>query len=259
MNYKEIVYEVKDNICTITLNTPEKHNRLTKNGMRELISALETAKDDGEVRVIILTGAGDKAFCAGAEISEYKGLNIAQIRDKNAAYCKLCKTFTTLGKPCIAAVNGYALAGGCGLAILPDITIASENAKIGVPAAKIGMMDMMVSAGLRRAVGRKKALEMLLFGDMIDAHEAERIGLFNKVVPAGKLTEEVMKMAHRITEESPIALKLGLEAFYTSEDMENYKALDYLCEMAAMMTRTEDSQEGVLAFFEKRKPVWKGK
>jgi len=259
VSYEEILYEIKDGIAKVVLNRPEILNRLTNRAMLELIDALDSAKNSEEVRVIIITAAGDKAFCAGADIGEFKGLIASESREKNDLYGKLIKLFPALGKPCIVAVNGLALAGGCGLAISADITIASENAKLGVPEIKAGLWSMMASAILRRVVGRKKAMELLLTGDMVDAHEAERIGMVNKVVPKDKLQETAWQMASNLVDKSAVIIKYGRDAFYSTEDMELLKAIDYLRDAAALSFVTEDSREGVAAFLEKRKPVWKGK
>jgi len=180
-------------------------------------------------------------------------------REQYGLYAKLSLAFPSLGKPSIAAVNGLALAGGCGLAIYPDITIASENAKFGVPEINVGIWSMMVSASLLRAVGRKKALELMCTGEIIDAYEAQRIGLINRVVPADQLENAVMDLAEKFKNKSPAIMELGLNAFYTMADMEFTKAVMYLREMVVLLLSTEDSQEGVTAFLEKRKPKWKGK
>lgn len=259
MTYKNIFYEVKEKVAWITLNQPEKRNPLSNLTMRELIDALEKAKAEGGASVIVITGAGEKAFCAGADIGEFRGNTVPENREQYGLYARLCLTFPALGKPSIAAVNGLALAGGCGLALYPDITIASEKARFGVPEITVGVWPMMVSASLYRAVGRKKALELMCTGEMIDAHEALRIGLVNRVVPPDQLQSSVMDLAEKLKSKSPVILKLGLDAFYTMADLEYSKAVIYLREMVALLLNTEDAQEGVTAFVEKRKPVWKGK
>lgn len=259
MLFENILYEVKENVGKIILNQPEKRNALSRQTIKEIIDALERSKDDEDVRVIVITGAGDKVFCAGADINEFKGNTVLENREQYGLYAKLCLTFPSLGKPSIAAVNGLALAGGCGLAIYPDITIASENAKFGVPEINVGIWSMMVSASLLRAVGRKKALELMCTGEIIDAYEAQRIGLINRVVPADQLENAVMDLAEKFKNKSPAIMELGLNAFYTVADMEFTKAVMYLREMVVLLLSTEDSQEGVTAFLEKRKPKWKGK
>ncbi len=259
MLFKNILYEVKENIAKITLNQPEKRNPLSGQTLKEIIETLEKSKDNNEVRVIVITGAGDKVFCAGADINEFRGNTVLENREQYGLYAKLCLAFPSLGKPSIAAVNGLALAGGCGLAIYPDITFASENAKFGVPEINVGIWSMMVSASLLRTVGRKKALELMCTGEMIDAYEAQRIGLVNRVVPADQLESTVMDLAEKFKDKSPAIMKLGLDAFYNMADMDFSKAVMYLREMVALLLNTEDSQEGVMAFLEKRKPQWKGK
>jgi enoyl-CoA hydratase/carnithine racemase len=255
--YLDILYEVKDEIANIELNQPEKRNRLSNRTLWEIIDALERAKDDNDVKVIIITGKGEKAFCAGADIQEFLGnTNIAN-RKQYEAYAKLCTIFSTLGKPSIAAVRGWALAGGLGLAIYPDITIASENAKFGTPEINVGVWPMMVSASLLRTVGRKKALEMMLTGDILDAQEAKAAGLVNKVVPNDQFDKEVMELANKLKEKSAVIMKLGRDAFYTMMDMEFNMAVEYLKEMIVVLLGTEDAQEGCRAFLEKRKPTWK--
>jgi enoyl-CoA hydratase/carnithine racemase len=241
------------------LNQPEKRNPLSRQTLKEIIEALEKSKNDPEVKVVVITGAGDKAFCAGADINEFKGDTTLKNREQYGLYAKLCLTFPSLGKPSIAAVNGLALAGGCGLAIYPDITIASENARFGVPEINVGVWSMMVSASLIRVIGRKKTLELMCTGETIDANEAHRIGLVNRVVPLEELEGIVAELAEKFKSKSSSIMKLGLESFYTMADMDFTKAVMYLREMVVLLLNTEDAQEGVKAFLEKRKPIWKGR
>jgi len=259
MVYKNILYELSDGVAWITLNQPERRNPLSTQTMKEIIDALMKSKEDDKVRVIVITGAGDKAFCAGADINEFRGNTALENREQYGLYAKLCLAFPSLGKPSIAAVNGLALAGGLGLALYPDITIASEGAKFGVPEINVGVWPMMVSVSLFRAVGRKKALELMCTGDFIDAREAERIGLVNRVVPSNQLRGAVSELTEKLKGKSPSIMKLGLDAFYTMVDMEFSNAIMYLREMIVLLLNTEDAQEGVMAFLEKRKPNWKGK
>ena len=259
MTYKDILYEIEGGVAQLTLNIPEKMNRLSNETMKEVVAALTDVKVDESVKVVVIKAAGDKAFCAGANLADFKGLSAVEGRKVFSAFADLSRIFINLGKPSIAAVNGLALAGGCGLAIYPDITIASENAKFGLPEINVGVWSCMVSSSLPRMMGRKKALELLMTGDMIDAHEAERIGLVNRVVPHDKLEETVMDMARKISKKSPVVMSLGRDSYYTMLDMEFDKAVTYLLEMLALIIGTEDCQEGVTAFMEKRKPVWKGR
>lgn len=258
MTYEEILYEVEEGVAKITLNRPEVRNRLSTKMIGEILEALDRARNDAEVRVLIITGAGDQAFCAGADISEFQtrpALEHRRIYDKHA---RLPKAFRELGKPSISAVNGLALAGGLGLAIYSDITIASDRARFGTPEINIGVWPMIVSATLRRVIGRKRTLQLMLTGEIIDAHEAERIGLVSEVVQHDRLMNRAMEIAGKLKAKSPVILKLGREAYYDTEDVEFDKAVNYLRDMVLLLLATEDAQEGVRAFLEKRPPVWKG-
>ncbi len=258
MAYKDILYEVEDSIARIILNLPEKMNRLSITTMKEVTTALEAAKEDGAVRGIVIGAAGE-AFCAGANLDDFRGHTVMEGRNVFKAFGDLARVFVDLGKPSIAAVNGLALAGGCGLAIYPDITIASDRAKFGLPEINMGIWSCMVSASLPRILGRKKAMELLLTGDMIDAREAERIGLVNRVVPHDQLDGTVMDLARKLSQKSSVVMGLGRNSFYTMLDMEFDKALTYLLDVLALVMGTEDFQEGLAAFAEKRKPVWKNR
>jgi len=209
--------------------------------------------------VIIIRAAGDKAFCAGANLADFMGLSTTETRKVFGAYGDLSRVFLDLGKPSIAAVNGLALAGGCGLAIFPDITIASEKAKFGLPEINVGVWSCMVSAFLPRVLGSKKSLELLLTGDIIDAKEAERIGLINRVVPHDELEERVMDLARKLCKKSSVIMGIGRNSFHTMLSMEYNEALTYLLDILALIMSTEDCKEGLTAFMEKRKPVWKNR
>jgi len=259
MTYDDIIYEIEDGIAKVTLNLPEKMNRLSIKTMKEIVRALNEAKDNESVRVIIIQAAGDRAFCAGANLDDFIGRTPIDSRDTFRAFADLSRIFVDLGKPSIAAVNGLALAGGCGLAIYPDITIASERAKFGLPEINVGLWSCMVSASLSRILGRKKAVELLLTGDMIDAREAERIGLINRVVSHDELEETVMDLARKLSKKCPAVMRLGRDSFYTILDMEFDKALAYLLDVLALIMSTEDHKEGLTAFMEKRKPVWRNR
>lgn len=258
MDYKDILYDIRDGIARLNLNRPEKMNRLSIETMREIIDALNSASDDDSVKVIVIGATGEKAFCAGANLNDFLGLSTVQTRKVFRAFRDLSKVFVSLGKPSIAAVNGLALAGGCGLAIYPDITIASEKAKFGLPEINVGLWSCMVSASLPRLIGPKKALELLLTGEMIDAREAERIGLINRVVPHNKLEDTVMELALSLAGKSPTVMNLGRDSFYNMLGMAYEESLEYLLDVLALIMGTDDCKEGLKAFMEKRRPVWKG-
>ena len=257
--YQNILYTVEDGIARLTLNNPEKLNRLSIEAMKEIVSALRGAKRDDTARVILIQAAGDKAFCAGANLQDFQGLNTVEARRVFRSFAELSSVFLDLGKPSIAAVDGLALAGGCGLAIYPDITLASERAKFGLPEINVGLWSCMVSASLPRILGTKKALELLLTGDMIDAGEAERIGLVNRVVPHEKLQQTAMDLARKLSQKSSVIMGLGRDSFYTMLGMEYKAALNYLLEALVVIMGSDDCKEGLTAFVEKRKPVWKNR
>jgi enoyl-CoA hydratase/carnithine racemase len=231
-------------------------NRLTIETMHEIVDALTQAKKDKSVRVIIIQAAGDKAFCAGANLADFKGLSPIASRAVFRIFADLSQAFIDLQKPSIAAVNGLALAGGCGLAIYPDITIASDRAKFGLPEINVGLWSCMVSVSLSQLLGRKKALELLMIGNMIQAEEAEKIGLVNRVVPHDQLEQTVTDLARKLCQKSQVVMGLGRDSYYTLLDMEYNKALEYALDTLALISSTEDHKEGIAAFLEQRKPVW---
>lgn len=260
MNYETILYTVHAGIATITLNRPEARNAINDQLLSELNATLQAAADDPAARVVVLTGAGDRVFCAGGDLS---GMGIGQPALESyqgrAAYVQVFREMARLGKPTLAAVNGHALGGGLGLVLGCDLAIAAERATFGTPEIKVGLFPMMVMALLFRNVGRKKGMELILTGERVSAHEAERIGLINHVVPDDQFESAVAEMADKLARHSPAALRLGRNAFYTMADMDFDAALEYLQGMLMLNLLTEDAQEGIRAFLEKRDPVWKGK
>ena len=251
-----VLYEVEDKIAWITINQAEKMNRLTAHIMCKLVEGVERAGNDDNAKVIVITGAGEKAFCAGASIDQFEQDSILESKKNLNAYARICKVFNIVHKPSIAMINGYAMAGGCGLAMLPTFSIASEKAVFACPEIKVGVWPMMVMATLFRTVGRKKGLELICTGETIDAREAERIGMVTKVVPHIELKASVIQLADKLKGKSSSILRLGLEAFSNSADMEYDRAISYLRDMAVILTQTPDSIEGTRAFVEKRKPKW---
>ena len=256
MKYETILYDINDRVARITINQADSMNRLSNTALKEIVHAARSTDKDKNARVLIISGAGGKAFCAGADLKGLEHDSVLRSKENLEDYAELCLTFNALKTPSIAMIRGYALAGGCGLAMLPTFSIASENAKFGTPEINVGMWPMMVMAILFRTVGKKKGLELICTGDMIDAHEAERIGMITKVVPDQQLENEVAELANKLKTKSGSILGLGLEAFQNVADMEYNKAIAYLRDMAAILTNTPDSMEGTKAFAEKRKPVW---
>jgi enoyl-CoA hydratase/carnithine racemase len=255
MKYETIIVERRDRVGIITLNRPDHMNTFSTALARELNGALEELEDEGHIRVVVIKGAG-KSFCAGIDLAEFSGKTLLEYRQWIGWMERMNLTIAGMGKPVIAAVHGYAVANGAGLIAACDLAIVAEGTRIGTTAINVGLFCMGPAVPLSRCVGRKKALELLLTGTMIDAREAERIGLVNKVVPPERLEEEALKLANELATKSPIALQMGKRAFYTMADMEYAKALDYMNEVMAELCATDDAKEGVDAFLTKRKPQW---
>ena len=256
--FKELIYEVEDLVATLTLNRPEKKNALTLNLVNELIVALETAGADDQVGAIVLTGAGD-SFCAGADLSQMSG-GSPKSEESGVPYRggfpELNMAFTTIGKPVIAKVRRYALAGGLGLMCACQFAMADENAQFGTPEIKRGLFPMMIMANIFRNVPRRQGLELILTGDRISAERAAAMGLINRAVPAAELDAEVAALAAKLASKAPQAMRLGLEAFYAQSDMDYADALSYLGEMLIKAISTDDAREGLMSFMEKRPPKW---
>jgi len=259
MDYQFILYEKSEGLATITINRPEVRNALTQVLMEELGNAINRAEADNEVRVLILTGAGDRSFVAGADIGEVGardtlselGLDSRVRRD---VYSRLEHLF----KPSIAAINGYALGGGCELALACTLRIASDSARFGQPEINIGIIPGLGGTQrLTRLVGRGRAMELVLTGDMIDAQEAYRIGLINKVVPAVELMEEARALGKQLASKPPLALKAAKDAVDYGADMSLAAALEFENRLFAILSGSADAAEGVTAFLEKRKPEWR--
>lgn len=242
----------------LTINRPERRNSMSVRTMELLVEALERADRDPECRVVVITGAGGEAFCAGADISDFQGRerSTAELREQYGAFLRLSDAALSLGKPTIAAVNGVALGGGCALSLLCDLTIASDTAQFGLPEVKLGLFPMIVLPMLLRTVGRKKAFEIVYFGAMIDAAEAERIELVNTVVSADELWSTVDKWVERLARLSGETLRLGREAVLAMDGMSYGQALEYGRSIGSVVMTSPDAQEGVKAFLERRRPAW---
>jgi enoyl-CoA hydratase/carnithine racemase len=256
-----VLYQIADGIVRITINRPEARNALSAEVIEGLHDAFRRLAAAPDARVAVLTGAGERAFCAGGDLGG-RGLaekGFLERHRERRDFADLFRVLAALPVPVIARVRGYCLAGGFGLALGCDLVVASEDSQFGTPEVKRGLMPMMIMATIFRNVGRKKGLELLLTGERIDAREAERLGLINHAVPAEALDAKVDELAGRITAMSPAIVRLGREAFYTMADLEFDKALSYLETMLTMNLATEDAREGVLAFLQKREPVWKGR
>lgn len=260
MDFKFIVYEKSEGIATITLNRPEALNAFSKEVVTEVLQALEDIRSDESVRVVILTGAGEKAFSAGADIKAMIGMNASKARELSLMGEKLCLALENLEKPVIAALNGYALGGGLEVAMSCDLRIASENSRMGQTEINIGLIPGWGGTQrLTRLVGRTKAKEMVFTGKMIDAKTAEQLGIVNMVVPADKFREAVRQFALELASKAPVAIKVAKALIDKGAEIGLDSALALEREGFGVVASTEDLQEGVNAFTEKRKPVFKGK
>jgi enoyl-CoA hydratase len=258
----EVLYDVAGGVARVTINRPERRNAMSYGVMTGLRDAMARAKADDAVRVIVLTGAGDRAFCAGADLGA-GGIgdttSAAQSHDGRGLLAALFRDLWALGKPVIARVQGYALAGGFGLACACDFIVASDDATFGTPEVNVGLWPYMITVPLLRSMPPKKALELMATGRRVDAAEAERIGFVTRVVPVDELDAAVDELATTLASKSPVIMRWGRESFYRVLEMDADAALAYLQSMLTVTTLTEDSAEGVAAFAEKRAPKWKGR
>jgi enoyl-CoA hydratase/carnithine racemase len=241
----------------ITLNRPEKRNALSLELMEELIRALESIGADPESRTIVLEGAGP-AFSAGHDLSEMVGRDLGFYQQLFDTCTVLMETIHRVPQPVIAKVHGVATAAGCQLVAACDLAVAAETARFATPGVKIGLFCSTPMVPLSRAVGRKRALEMLLTGEMIDAARARDWGLVNLVVPEDTLEEAVAELAEKVAGSSPLTVAIGKEAFYAQVELDEHRAYDLTKSVMAMNSLAGDAQEGICAFLEKRLPEWKG-
>lgn len=260
MEFKYIIYEKSEGVATITINRPDALNAFNADVVNEVIQALEDVRADENVRVVVLTGAGEKAFSAGADIKAMKGMNALKARELSQMGEKLCSTIENLEKPVIAAINGYALGGGLEVAMACDLRIASENAKMGQTEINIGLIPGWGGTQrLTRLIGMTKAKELIFTGKMIDAKTAEQLGLVNMVVSQDKFREVVRQFALELAQKAPVALKVAKALINKGSEINLDAAIALEMEGFGVVASTEDLQEGVSAFIEKRKPTFKGR
>ena len=258
MSYKTVIVEQENHVGVITLNRPDQLNTFSTEMGRELNQAFVELDNEKKVRVIVVKGAG-KAFSTGIDVSEFFGKSLKEYREWVGLMEQMNHVIAYMKKPVIASVHGYAVANGAGLVAACDLAIVAEGTKIGTTAVNVGLFCMGPAVPISRSIGRKRTLEMILLGDMIDAKVAEQWGLVNKVVPADQLEAETMALANKLAEKSPLAVQMGKQSFYGMSDMEYGKALEYTNEVFAALCVTEDAREGIEAFLNKREPVWKEK
>lgn len=261
MPYQEIIYEKENTLAIITFNRPDVRNALNYLAIDEALEAAGDAEADEKVRVIILTGAGEKAFVAGADIDELRERNtLTELGRRSAQRRVLANLLETMSKPTIAAINGFAVGTGLELAMACTIRIASENARFGQPEVNLGIMPGNGGTQrLSRLVGEGRAMEMILTGELIDAQEAYRIGLVNRVVPQAELMPQVKELATKLAAKPPLAIKLAKDAIHTGLNLNLKDGIEYENKLFAILCGSQDKQEGVNAFLEKRPPDFQGR
>ena len=254
-----VLYEVSDGVAAVTLNDPEKRNRLSQEMLTQLVAAIRRAGGDSDARAVVLTGAG-KAFCAGADLGGF-GSDEPPIAKHFGTdlFLEYFRLMPRLGKPTLCAANGHVVAGGMGLALSCDLVIAKEGADFWTPEINIGVFPYMIMALIYRNVPRKKVNEMMLLGERVSGDDLLAYGLANKIVPEDEFDDAVADWAGRLAAKSPVLMRLGHDAMYRQQDMALDDALEYLRSQLSLTFTTEDIVEGAHAFFEKREPNWKGR
>jgi enoyl-CoA hydratase/carnithine racemase len=255
-----VLYGVENAVATITLNDPETRNALSPEMLGGLIAAFERARDDEQVRCVVLASSHEKTFSSGANLGGFAGETpLVHKHFGSERFLDLFKLIGELGKPTLCSVRGHVLAGALGIALACDLIVSSERATFGTPEINVGTFPFMIMSLIYRNLPRKKANELLLLGERWSAEEALAAGLVNKVVPDAELDAEVLEWALKLAGSSPVIMRLGKEAMRRQLDMPLDDALDYLRAQLTLALSTEDIVEGVSAFFEKREPQWKGR
>ena len=254
----QVLYEVQnaDRVARLTINRPERRNALSWEVVRGLREGVASAKRDDGVRVLILTGAGDKAFCAGADLGSMGGDDVLAMHAERGQLAGLFEDLWELGKPTIAEVRGYALAGGFALALACDLVVAADDAVFGAPEIDVGLWPFMATVPFIRSMPPKVALELMLTGRRVDSAEAARIGFTTRTVPAERLSEEVAELGAALAAKAPLAVSLGRDAFYAALDLSAHDALAMLHPLLSLVASGEEAKEGIAAFTEKRPANW---
>jgi enoyl-CoA hydratase len=256
-----VLVEVRGDVATVVLNRPEQRNALSSAMLRDLLTAFQWCGGAGEIRVVVLTGAGDRAFCAGADLASFSAeVPELERHEDRRQIVELFLLLEDLGKPVVGRINGHALAGGFGLACACDLLLAVAGASFATPEIRVGVWPAMIQAVLARNLPRKVLLEMMLLGDRWTAEQMREVGLVNRVVGSlEELDAVTAEVTASLAGKSPLVLKLGRDSFYRQQDMEFRAALEYLRSQLTLISLSEDAHEGVTAFFEKREPEFKGR
>ena len=260
MDLKDVTYDVEDSIATITLNRPEQRNAVGQRMLFDLMAAFAAAKNDEAVRVVLLTGAGDKAFSAGADLAGFAvdATELDRHRERGL-FVDLFLAMERLGKPILGCINGHALAGGFGIALGCDLLVAADTAKFGTPEIRVGVWPMMIMSIVIRSLGRKRALELFLTGERIDARTALEWGIVNRVVPAAEVRDASRAWAKELSRWSPLIMRLGRNAFYDIDSLDVEAALRHLQSELTIVSLSDDFREGVSEFLQKREQEFKGR
>ena len=256
MEERHLLYRAEEGVAYVTINREPQRNAITPEALALFHEYLDEAEKDGKVRALLVTGAGEKAFCTGAQLS---GAVTTGGKDIFANYADLLNRIVSFTKPTVARVKGFCLAGGLGFMLACDIVLASDDSKFGTPEVNVGLWPMMIGALIFRNVLQKKAMEMILLGERLTAQEALAMGLITRVVPAGDLDGEVKKVLATLTSKSPSGMRIGKQAFYAMANLPLQEALVFLSERLKDVVSTEDAKEGITAFIEKRPPNFTGK
>src|SRR5918995_5238582 len=260
MGLTTLRYDVQDHVATIAMDRPQARNALSDELLDDLLAAFAQARADDDVRVVVLTSTHEKVFSAGGDLKGFTSEHpLVRKHFASAKFVQLFQAIGSLGKPSLCAANGHVLAGALGLALACDLIVAKESATFGTPEINVGVFPFMIMALIYRNVPRKKVNEMLLLGERMSAEAAREAGIVNRVVPDAEFDAAVDDWAKKLASKSPVLMKLGKDAMYRQLDMPFEDALDFLRSQLSLAFTTEDIQEGVKAFFEKREPQWTGR
>ncbi|MBF0232827.1 MAG: enoyl-CoA hydratase/isomerase family protein [Desulfamplus sp.] len=259
IKHKDLLYSTKEGVGYITINRENRQNAISPEAVTLFLEALDLAEKDNDVKVVCITGAGDKVFCSGADLAGSIGSGSDTELEVFKNYADLLIRIYRFEKPTLARVNGHCLAGGTGFMLACDIVLARDDVKFGTPEVNVGLFPMMIGALVFRNILRKKAMEMMLLGERLSASEALEIGLVTRIFPRATFEQQTLKILHDLSMKSPIGMKLGKRAFNSVESMPFEEALHLLSGELLKVSRTDDAKEGICAFLEKRSPVFQGK